>query len=193
MKTTYMICSAVLILTAATLAQRQPQPPFVNEQAYKPLTDLEVFQDTYGSALIKGFTDLPRVRGTAGSLQISIVEFRNVSNNSRVKGVTVEITTGERLSEKARSFIEYAELDGLIRGLTFISKVDKGATPLQNLEAVFTTKGEFSVSNFFNWQGEPRIAVTVGRLDPKTIFIDQPMQTTLISQLQQAKTTLDEF
>ena len=195
MKTFFLFCTLALSLFLATEAfsQRQPQTPFVNEQSDKPLTDLELFQDAYGATLLKGFTDLPRIRGTNGTLQLSIVEFRNVANNTRVKGVAAEITAGERVNEKARSFIEYAELDGLIRGISFISKVDKGASPLQNLEAVFTTKGEFSISNFFNWQGETRIAVTAGRYEPKTVLIEQAGQTTLLAQLQQAKSTLDEL
>lgn len=179
-------------LAICAFAQRQPQVPFANEQSDKPLTDLEVFQDSYGSALLKGFTELPRIRGTNGTVQVTIVEFRNAANNTRVKGVAIDISTLERQNEKSRSFIEYAELESLIRGITLISKIDKSATSLQNLEAVFTTKGEFSISNFFNWQGEPRIAVTAGRFDPKTAFIDQAGQNNLLGQLQQAKATLDE-
>ena len=195
MKTASLLFSLALLLgfNIVSFAQRQPTVPFVNEQSGKPLTDLELFQDTFGAALLKGFTELPRIRGTNGTLQIAIVEFRNAANNTKVKGLAIDVTTGERQNDKARSFIEYAELDALIRGITFISKIDKGATSLQNLEAVFTTKGDFSISNFFNWQGEPRIAVTVGRIDPKTLFIDQSGQTSLLGQLQQAKTTLDEL
>lgn len=191
--TVLFACFFTLVLCAVTPAQRQVQVPFVNEQSDKPLTDLELFQDTFGAALLKGFTELPRIRGTNGSLQVTIVEFRSAASNTRVKGLAIDITTGERQNEKARSFVEFAELEALIRGISLISKIDKGATPLQNLEAVFTTKGEFSISNFFNWQGEPRIAVTAGRLDPKTVFIDQAGQTNLLGQLQQAKTTLDEL
>ena len=58
---------------------------------------------------------------------------------------------------------------------------------------MYTTKGEFSISNFFNWQGETRIAVTAGRYEPKTVLIEQAGQTTLLAQLQQAKSTLDEL
>lgn len=186
------LAASLLILAATAFPQRQPQVPFANEQSDKPLTDLEVFQDSYGSALLKGFTELPRIRGTNGTVQVTIVEFRNAANNTRVKGVAIDISTLERQNEKSRSFIEYAELESLIRGITLISKIDKSATSLQNLEAVFTTKGEFSISNFFNWQGEPRIAVTAGRFDPKTAFIDQAGQNNLLGQLQQAKATLDE-
>jgi hypothetical protein len=187
-----LIFSLLNLFSLAIFAQRQPQVPFSNEQSDKPLTDLEVFQDSYGAALLKGFTELPRIRGTNGTVQVTIVEFRNAANNTRVKGVAIDVATVERQSEKARSFIEYAELESLIRGITLISKIDKSATSLQNLEAVFTTKGEFSISNFFNWQGEPRIAVTAGRFDPRTTFIDTAGQNNLLAQLQQAKATLDE-
>src|SRR4051812_93816 len=195
MKRIPLIFSVILvsILSVAVPAQRKPQLPFVNELNEKPLTDLEAFQDTYGTTLIKEFTDLPRIRTSVGFVQVTIAEFRSMANNTRLKGVVVEVTTGDKLTEKARSYIEYAELDGLIKGITYISKINKGSSQLQNLEAVFTTKGEFSISNFFNWQGEPQIGITSGRYDKKTIFIDPPSQNTLLGQLQQAKTTLDEL
>jgi hypothetical protein len=107
--------------------------------------------------------------------------------------VMVEVTIGERLNEKARSFIEYGELDNLIKGITYVSKVDKGVTTLQSLEAAYTTKGEFSISNFFGFQGDTRVAVTAGRYEQKTVILDSTAQTTLLAQFQQAKSTLDEF
>jgi len=189
----FLIAALIFAIAAAAAAQRPVQVPFINDQSTKPLTDLEQFQDTYGATLLKGFTELPRVRGTSGNIQVTIVEFRNAANNTKVKGVAVDVMTTERPAERTRSFIEYSELEGLIRGITLISKVDKGSSPLSSLEAVYTTKGEFSISNFFNWQGESRIAVTTGRYDPKTILIDQAGQTTLLAELQQAKSTLDEL
>src|SRR5262245_2664860 len=105
---------AFVLLLASTFpiqAQRRPlNVPFVNEQTEKPLTDLEVFQNLYGVALIKGYTDLPRIRGTNGNMQVSTLDFRSAGTASRLKGVMVEVTVGERLDQKARSFIEYGEL-----------------------------------------------------------------------------------
>lgn len=194
MKTqTFLVIALCFAISTAASSQRPVQVPFINDQSNKPLTDLEQFQDTYGATLLKGFTELPRVRGSSGSVQVTIVEFRNAANNSRVKGVAIDVSTAERPTERARSFIEYSELEGLIRGITLISKVDKSSSPLNSLEAVYTTKGEFSISNFFNWQGESRIAVTAGRYEPKTALIEQAGQTTLLSQLQQARSTLDEL
>ena len=190
---TMLLVTIICAICFSANAQRPAQVPFINDQSAKPLTDLEMFQDIYGATLLKGFTDLPRIRGIGGSLQIAVVDFRNMSNNTRVKGVSAEITVGERTGDKTRSFIEYAELEALIKGVMYISKVDRSATSLQNLEAVYTTKGEFSISNFFTYQGEPRVAVTVGRLEPKTLILDQTGQATLLAQLQQAKSTLDEL
>jgi hypothetical protein len=190
---TMLLVTLICAICVAANAQRPTQVPFINDQSSKPLTDLEVFQDFYGATLLKGFTDLPRIRGIGGSLQIAVVDFRNMSNNTRVKGVSAEVTVGERTGDKTRSFIEYVELEALIKGVMYISKVDRSATSLQNLEAVYTTKGEFSISNFFTYQGEPRVAVTVGRLEPRTLILDQTGQATLLAQLQQVKSTLDEL
>ena len=181
------------LIFGSVAAQRPNQVPFVNEQNAKPLTDLELFQDSYGSALVKGFTEFPRIRGTNGSILIMAVEFRNAANKSSVKGVAVDVSIGDRPTDKARSFIDYAELDALIKGINYVSKVDKDSTRLQNLEAIFTTKCEFSVSNYYTFQGEPRIAVSAGRYEPKTVFIDQGGQTSLLGALQQAKSVLDEL
>jgi hypothetical protein len=192
-KTVLFIIALTCLICGGAAAQRPNRVPFVNDQNAKPLTDLELFQDSYGAALIKGFTEFPRIRATSGSILVLAVEFRNASNKTRVKGVAIDISLGEQPADRARSFIEYGELDALIKGINYVSKVDKDATQLQNLEAVYTTKGEFSISNYFTYQGEPRIAVSVGRYEPKTVFIDQSGQTSLLGVLQQAKTTLDEL
>ena len=181
------------LICGSAAAQRPNRIPFVNELNAKPLTELENFQDTYGAALIKGFTELPRIRGTGGTLQITIVEFRNATTNSRAKGVAIDITLGDRPTDKARSFIDYSELDALIKGITYISRVDKNSTGLQSLEAAYTTKGEFSISNYYTFQGDVRVAVTAGRYDPKTMYLEQTGQTALLGALQQAKSTLDEL
>jgi len=195
MKIKIVLLAAVFICSTCTtaFAQRPAQLPFVNDQNDKPLTDLEQFQDIYGALLIKGFTNLTAIRGNTGTLQISIIEFRNAANNTRVKGVVADITTTDRQNERSRSFIEYSELDTLIRGMTLLSKLNSDASPLQGLEAVFTTKGEFSISNFLNRHAEPRISVTAGRRTPTTHFIDQSGQSILLGQLQQAKETLDQL
>jgi hypothetical protein len=157
----------------------------------KPKTELEAFQEKYGSVVVKGFSELPTISGTGGGLQFTVMELRNPAANSKVKGLLAEINTGERYSSAVRSFIEYGEIDSLIKGIEYVSKIDKSVTTLQNFEARYATKGDFDVTTFNNSQGSVRVAVTVGRYGSKSIYLDQSQLASLLQQLQQAKTMLD--
>jgi hypothetical protein len=157
----------------------------------KPKTDLELFQEKYGAVIVKGYSELPVINGSGGSFQLTVMEFRNPGTGSKVKGLIAEVTPGERYATSSRSFVEYGEIDSLINGIGYISKIDKNVTTLQSFEARYTTKGDFEVTVFSRTNGGSGVALTAGRYSSKNVFLDQAALTTLVAQLQQAKTMLD--
>jgi hypothetical protein len=158
----------------------------------KPKTELEAFQAKYGSVIVKGYSELsPATTGSGGSLQLRVMEFRNPSNNTKVKCLVAEIDPSERYASTARSFIEYGELDSLIKGVLYISKIDKSVTTLQSFEAQYTTKDDFEVTVFNRSSGEIGVAVSVGRFGSKSLFLSAEQLASFVTQLQQAKTMLD--
>ena len=70
-----------------------------------------------------------------------------------------ESDTSER--EKT-SFVDYDELDSLLGGIDYISRVDRNITLLTNVEAEYRTKEDFSVITFSTGSGI-HLAVSSGR------------------------------
>jgi hypothetical protein len=181
----FLICS--FAASAFTQANTSGAPP----RGEKPKTDLEAFQEKYGAVIVKGYSELPAIRGSSGTFQITIREFRNPGTNSKVKGLVVEIDPDEKYASSARSFVEYAEIDSLIKGIVYISKIDKSVTTLTNFEAEYKTKGSFSVTVFNSSAGGIRASLEVGSYGSKSIFVSTAELDGVVTQLQQAKAMLD--
>lgn len=161
-------------------------------QDTKPKTELEAFQARHGSVIVKGYSEIsPATAGTGGSIELKVMEFRNASNNTKVKGLVAEIDPAERYASTARAFIEYGEIDSLIKGIGYISKIDKSVTTLKSFEARYSTKDDFEVTVFNRTSGEISVAISVGRIGAKTVYVTVEQLAALVAQLQQAKTMLD--
>ncbi|HSK73338.1 MAG TPA: hypothetical protein VK892_16680 [Pyrinomonadaceae bacterium] len=182
--TTLVFC---LIFSAFAFGQDKAQ---VNQTA-KPKTELELFQEKYGTVIVKSYSKISQIRGIGGTFQIMAMEFRNPSNNTKVNGLVVEINTTDRYANSARSFIEYDEIDSLIKGINYVSKVDKSVTSLDSFEARYKTKGDFEVVVFNDEQGKLGVALSVGSIGQKTIYLEMDGLNNLVTQLQQAKNTLN--
>lgn len=187
MKITSFLLFSLLGLTSLTaLAQTVP-----NNSESKSKTELEVFQEKYGSVIVKGFTDLPAIRGLGGTFKITVREFRDPATTRKIKGLQVEVDTGERYSSSAASFIEYGEIDSLIKGIDYVAKIDKSVTTLANFEAQYKTKGEFEITVFNDLKGELSVALRAGRIGAKTVFFTLATLPKVVAQLQEAKAMLD--
>jgi hypothetical protein len=157
----------------------------------KSKTDLELFQEKYGSVIVKGYTNLPEITGLGGTFKITVREFLDAATAKKIKGLQVEVDKVERYSTPARSFIEYGEIDSLIKGINYVAKIDKSVTTLTQFEAKYATKGEFSVTVFNNSSGKLEAAVTAGRIGSKSVFVSLETLTKIVAQLQEAKVMLD--
>jgi hypothetical protein len=93
-------------------------------QKAPPATKLEAFSARTGIVLVKGYTTLGTVNGM-GRVSIDVREFRDASNPKSVQyGVAFEVKESGRLERENTSFIDEDEIDPLIRGLDYISKID---------------------------------------------------------------------
>ncbi len=177
----------LLILTLSFAAFGQTQ----TAQPAKPKTELESFQEKYGVVVVKTFSDVSEMTGSGGVLKIQARALKNPSAGSKVRGLVVEIDSTEKYASSARSFIEYDEIDSLIKGIAYISKIDKSVTTLESFEAEYKTKGDFSITVFSNRQGGVRAALSVGSYSQKNVFIKLEDLAVLITNLEKAKNVLD--
>lgn len=127
-------------------------------------TKLEAFSARTGFVVIKGYTVVGGMSGK-GSLWVEVREFKDAAN-PRVSeyGIAVEVEAPDRLGLKRTVYVDEDELDGLVRGIEYLGKLDKTATSMRNFEAIFRTRGDLGVGVYGSALGEPGFAVTTARI-----------------------------
>jgi hypothetical protein len=182
----------LFILIFACAASISAQTPDLQEKKTK--TNLEAFQEKYGAVLVKGYSSVGRMMGIgSATVEIQARELKNASSNTKIKGLLIIVDTNEKYASAARSFIDYDEIDSLIKGIGYISKIDKSITSLANFEAAYDTKGDFSVTVFNDSQGKLNVAITAGSVGSKSVYTSMENLAELVSILLKAKAVLDEL
>lgn len=165
--TTFALLAA---LTTSAAAQQQAADPSAQQRA-APATKIEAFSAKTGVVLIKGFLTVGRVRGQ-GIVSVDAREFRDASSpKTGVYGVAIEVKESGRLERETRSFIDQDEIDSLVSGIEYISKISKSVTVMKDFEAEYRTKGDFSITVFSDSSGGLSLAVASGRIGKTSAFL----------------------
>ena len=155
-KSIYGIILVFLILFYATAnAQQSTTPP------QEPKTKLESFQRQTGAVVIKGYSEIGRV-AALGSVEVNAMEFTDATTGKKQSGVVIGIKESGRLENTNSSFIDYDEVDALLKGLDYISKATSNVTKLSMFEATYNSKGYFSATTFSNGSEKIEAAVKSG-------------------------------
>ena len=107
-------------------------------------------------------------------------------------GLTVDVKEDSRLEREERAYVDYDEIDSLIKGIDYISKIDIGQTKLKNFEAHYRTKGELDVITFNGSRGMTA-AVAVGRISAVRAYLTQEKLKEFRQLVLDAKTTIDQI
>jgi len=157
-----------------------------------PKTKLQAFEALAGAVIIKGYTEIGSVAGM-GLVSVDAKEFTNASNRRSEYGITIEVKETGRLQKEDTSFIDYEEIDSLIAGIDYVKKVNKDVTKLHGFEAVYRTKGDFSITVFSSSGGKIEAAISSGRFGRATAFLSLEKLDSLRALLLEAKRTLDSI
>jgi hypothetical protein len=120
------------------------------ETELEPRTKLEAFQAMKGVVIIKGFSRIGVAAGLDGtSIEVETRELRDAGSRSKEYGITIEVREAGNAGRRSLSYIDYEELDPLLKGLEYLSKIDNSVTQLTRFEADYRTRGDllFSVSS----------------------------------------------
>ena len=93
---------------------------------------------------------------------------------------------------KHTSYIDYDEIESLLKGIEYISKIDSKITKLTQFQADYKTKGELEVSTYSN-DGKVSAAVGSGTIYPARAYFDFEDIQKIKSALDNAKKTLDSI
>jgi hypothetical protein len=160
---------ALVALLCASSAFAQDQV----EQKKAPATKLEAFQSRTGVVLIRGYSTVGSIHGFGGDVTVDAREFRDGSNpnSPRATGVSITVRETGRLERENTSYIDLDELDSLLKGIEYISKVKKDVTKLAQFEVDYRTKGDLCITVFNSERGDVSAVVSSGTIGRTRAFI----------------------
>ena len=167
------------------------QAPKTTQQ--EPRTKLEAFEKQTGTVVIKGLSEIGSISGL-GTVSVDCMEFTDVSTGTREIGIVIEVKESGRLKRSDRAFVDYDEIESLLKGIDYISKVTSSSTKLSNFEAIYKTEGDFKVGTFSRGSsGKIEAFVQSGYIGSASAFISTIKLGELRTIISQAKQKLDEI
>ena len=198
MKRMLVFILAVLALTlfcGSALAQRSG-PEFRRPLACEPLeprTKLEDIESRYERVITKGFTRYTTLRVADVEIRLDAVEMKDTANSTRALGFIIALLElGEKPREN-RSFVDYEEIDRLIKGIESVSKVNETMSKLAAFEARYRTLGDLEIIVFRQTRSGIAATVTSGICDRVTAQLTLDELDKLRGYLIEAKGRLDEI
>jgi len=196
----YVVRLTVLVLLLVvfcgqTFAQR-PGPQFRRPLACEPVeprTKLEAIEWQYERVLIKGFSQIATFTARDVEVRVDAVELKDTASATRAIGLVIALReTGENPREN-RSFVDYDEIDRLLKGLTAIGRVNESVTKLAGFEARYRTVGDLEIIVFRQSRSGIAASLTSGICERVTAPLTLDDLDRLKAHIVEAKTRLDEI
>jgi hypothetical protein len=156
-----------------------------------PATKMEAFQANTGIVVVRGYTTVGTLRGLGGNVSVDAREYVDASTQAkRVTGISISVKEIGRLERENTSFIDADEIDSLLQGLDYISRVSKEITEQENFEAEYRTKGYFRVTVFNESNGQLSLAISSGHIGKTSAYLKMPQLQELKQLILTAKSKL---
>ena len=199
-QSTFVMKAALLLmlLVAASLtiqAQQQRPAPTPEQDSDEPLTRMEAFEARTGTVIVKNYTVIGEVSGFGGTVIVTSYEFVDAQAGRKEYGIGVDIKESGGAQRETRTYVDYDEIDGFIRGLDYIIKIER-STSLENFEAEYMTKGEVAAATFIRPNNALRAAVSIGgpySFRRSTVFISLGKLADFRKLIADAKIALDKI
>lgn len=185
----------VLLICAASAAAQQGAPQLPVPVPFEPATKLEALDAQTGAVIVKNYTYIGSVSGFSGVVMVTSYEFVEAQTGRKDYGIGIELREAgrtEREGRDARTYVDYDEIDALIRGMDYISKIERSQS-LENFEAQFRTRGELTVSTFIRPNGSLQSEVAIGLFRRAAITISLGRLADFRKLIADAKVTLDKI
>lgn len=151
-----------LFLSVVCLAQK-PGPEFFRKltcQPYEARTQLEALENKVGVIVLRGFSQMmtTEVRG----VRIDAVEMSLMGTTIKAKGIVVVLKEDPNQPTDNRAFVDYVDLDELLKAIDTLSQVDESITKLVGFEAHYRTAGDLELRVFRQTQRGTAVTVQTG-------------------------------
>lgn len=178
-----------MLAAAAACAAQEAQPTPTPEELQ---TRLESLMSETGAVIVKGYTRVGSMNGSRGIAYVTAWEVTNARTGRREQGVTIEIGDAQsnRPDVEERAYIDYDELDPLLKGIDYLLKLDDKATRLSRYEAQYQTRGGLVLVTFNTANGYLSAISTLGGRRPRFV-LRQTGLAEFKNLLESAKEVLD--
>ena len=197
MHSTRSIFAALMIAaSAATVcAQRRWErlPALRDPQFYEPRNKLEDFDGRMETILVKGRTWVGTLRGQNGTARVEAMEVRDTAKSTRATGVVITIFADSGPPGEIRSFIDYEEIEPLVKAIDTANKASESITKLTHFEVRYRTRGDFEVM-VFKQLSDNAVAAAIegGFFDRSRLYLTLEELTRMRWMIVQARDRLDE-
>jgi hypothetical protein len=161
---------AITLLLIALLTGAASSQPTIAERSEipeGPKTKLEALIGTSGAGLTRQSTEVGSIG--RGSIRVAALIVTNSTNGTETKGLLISFSDGAGTRKTA--YIDYDEIPGLLSGIDYITGVDLATLKLANTEAIYRTRGNFSVAAFNSGESK-RAFISMDRLSADTLPFD---------------------
>ena len=195
MRTSIFLVLLLMFFCGSALAQR-PGPQFRRQLACEPVeprTKLEAIEWRYESVLIKGFSQIATVNARGSDVRIDAVELKDADASTRALGLVIALRETGDTPRENRAFIDYDEIDRLLRALESIARVNETVTKLASFEARYRTLGDLEVVVFRQGRSGTAASLSSGICDRVTGLLTLDELDRLKAHIAEAKARLDEI
>jgi hypothetical protein len=194
-----LIVSLTLLLESCGVSMaQQPGPEFWRKlscQPFEPRTKLEALEMRMDAVVLRGFSPITTVEITG--VRIDAIDMRVLGSAQRAKGLVVvlprQANTQESRITDNRAFVDYEEIDPLLRAIDMLAGMDENATKLVNFEAHYHTHGDLEIKVFRQTRSGNAVTLQTGicNLTIESLTLDEFAK--LKAMIQEVKTRLDEL
>lgn len=198
MKLLCLVSIALLTLLfgcTSALAQRSG-PEFRRPMACEPLeprTKLEEIEGKYERVLLKGFSQIATLNLRGADLRLDAVEMKENNSSTRATGLVIVLREEGERPRESRTFIDYEEIDRLVKALESIARVNETVTKLAGFEARYRTLGDLEINVFRQSRTGTSASVSSGICERVTSLLTLDELERLRAHIIEAKARLDEL
>jgi hypothetical protein len=186
----------MLTLFFSSASAQRPGPEFRRPLACEPLeprTKLEAIEAKYERVLIKAFSQIATLNGRGADIRVDAVELKEAASSTRATGLVIALRESGESPHENRALIDYEEIDGLIKALDSIARVNETVTKLAGFEARYRTLGDLEINVFRQSRSGTSASLSCGICDRITGLLTLDELDRLRAHIIEAKARLDEI
>ena len=181
------ICSLLLAFGSLACVGRAQE---VTLTTNAPKTEIEVFELQTDTVIVKGLGQISSLNMDSGAVFVRVKETSDIGTGRKLYGLTIGFAESNQPREKL--VVDYDELESLLSGIDYLSKISYDVTPLPSFEAAYTTKSGLRIVAYSSrWQGGIQTFLQFGDNPRIPLASDQVAQfRDMISQARNALTAM---